>query len=125
VRVAGVARGLRAVVGVLLVMAVCLVSAAGAFASGWTIEPVPPPGLPNGHLSAVSCSSSKVCTAVGYFTDAANVQVPLAEVWNGRGWRIQNTPNPIDGSRFPSAGVPCASPSEMCPAAASPQTTFH
>jgi hypothetical protein len=110
-----VARRLRAVAGVLFVMGVCLVSAAGACASGWTIASVPPPALPNGHLSAVSCSSSKLCRAVGYFTDAANVQVPLAEVWNGSGWRIQNTSTPIDGSRFPSAGVPCASPSGMCP----------
>jgi hypothetical protein len=120
VRVAGVARGLRTAVGVLLVMAVCLVSAAGAFASGWTIGSVPPPALPNGHLSAVSCSSSKVCTAVGYFTDATNRQGPLAEAWNGSGWRIQNTPNPIDGLQFPSAGVPCASPSGACP----PQDRF-
>ena len=110
----GVTRGLRAVVGVLLVMGVCWVSAAGALASGWTIGSVSPPALPNGHLSAVSCSSSKVCTAVGYFTDAANLQVPLAERWDGNGWKIQNTPNPIDGSRFPSSGVPCASPTRTC-----------
>ena len=95
-------------------MGVCWVSAAGALASGWTIGSVSPPALPNGHLSAVSCSSSKVCTAVGYFTDAANLQVPLAERWDGNGWKIQNTPNPIDGSRFPSSGVPCASPTRTC-----------
>ncbi len=64
----------------------------------WTIEPTPPQ-LPNEYiseLSAVRCTASNACTAVGSSNDAYSdySNSTLAERWNGTSWTIQATPNP-------------------------------
>ena len=48
-----------------------------------------PPGSTFATLNGVSCTSVNVCTAVGFFTDAAHVAHPLAERWDGSSWQIQ------------------------------------
>jgi hypothetical protein len=68
-----------------------LVGAAPAGAAQWSTKPMPVPSGPiSSSLLAVSCSSSRACTAVGTSRLGA-----LAEQWNGRRWRLQSTP-PID-----------------------------
>jgi hypothetical protein len=77
----------------------------------WSIQPTPSPAN-GGNLIGVSCVSRASCLAVGGHGNP-NVEVPsgtLAEQWNGRGWRIQPTPNPRGGGWFLIA-VSCTSPS--------------
>jgi len=69
-------------------------------------------------LSTVSCTTAKACTAVGYYTDAAGIDVAQAARWNGTSWAIQSTP-PV--SKSISAGlndVSCTSP-RLCVAVGS------
>ena len=61
-------------------------------------------------LYGVSCGSASSCTAVGSYSNSANVQVPLAESWDGSTWTVQATPT----SRFKNGGellaVSCPAP---------------
>jgi hypothetical protein len=86
-----------------------LANAAGAGASGWSIEHTPnPTGGLDSILSGVSCASARACTAVGsYFDDTTTVT--LAERWNGTKWSIKHTPNLTGGSDSVLLGVSCAS----------------
>jgi len=78
--------------GVTLVLALCLVSAEGAVASGGPLKAVADAAsLTSGQRSAVSCTSRGACTAVGSYIERASVQV---ERWNGVRWEIQRTPKP-------------------------------
>src|SRR5262249_37684692 len=81
----------------------------------WSILPTPSPA-DGGNLIGVSCPSRSSCLAVGGhgnpFTGVGTST--LAERWNGRGWRIQPTPNPPGGACALGA-VPSPSPS-ACPA---------
>jgi hypothetical protein len=77
----------------------------------WSIQPTPSPA-DGGNLTAVSCLSRSSCMAVGGHANPF-VEIPpgtLAEQWNGRGWRIQHTPNPPGNGWFLIA-VSCTSPS--------------
>ena len=65
---------------------VALASAGRARAASWSMQPVAPLTGPNSELSAVSCSSSGACVAVG--SGAAG---PLAEQWTGRRWTLEHT----------------------------------
>jgi hypothetical protein len=84
--------------------ALCLASAAPATAARW--RSVPSPG--SGALSAVSCLSTKVCTAVGV-QSVGGSDVPLAERWNGNSWSIQRTPKPAGSTSSALIGVSCTS----------------
>jgi hypothetical protein len=55
--------------------------AAGSFAS------------PDTELSGISCWSPTGCMAVGTSTDAEHANRTLAEIWNGKAWRIAPTFN--------------------------------
>jgi hypothetical protein len=62
-------------------------------------------------LSGVSCHSTKLCTAVGYYYNTSGTEVTLAEAWNGTVWSFQTTPNP-SGAVEPGSvldGVSCGS----------------
>lgn len=75
----------------------------------WTIQSsANPAGVAELTLNAVSCTSSRACTAVGYYE--TNDFVPttaFAEAWNGRAWAIQNTPIPAGGDSSLLNGVSC------------------
>lgn len=80
--------------------------------TGWTLKAVPkPPGSASGELYAVSCSAASACTAVGDYTDAAGVVLPLAERWNGHKWVVEATADPsgATGSYFDAVSCPSAS----------------
>jgi hypothetical protein len=62
----------------------------------------------------VSCTSSRACTAVGFFTNRGGTDVALAERWNGVRWVIQTTPKQ-SGYNVDLSGVSCAS-SKACAA---------
>jgi hypothetical protein len=77
----------------------------------WSIQPTPSPA-DGGNLLGVSCPSRSSCLAVGGHGNPNNAPPTstLAEQWNGRGWRIQPTPNPRGDGWFLGA-VSCTSPS--------------
>jgi hypothetical protein len=77
--------------------------------TAWQIQPTPnadPSG--RNQLNAVSCTSPRVCTAVGY--DAQSDFAPplaLAESWNGTRWRLRSVPAPAGTVASILAGVSC------------------
>ena len=48
---------------------------AAAPASGWALQSMPTPGIPDASTSAVSCPSADACTAVGSYFDASGCKV--------------------------------------------------
>ena len=54
---------------------------------------------------AVSCTSSSVCTAVGYYNTRDGVQTTLVEVWNGTSWEIEHPAVPDGAVASQLAGV--------------------
>ena len=63
--------------------------------SAWTIQSTAnPSGAATGSLLGVSCPSVTTCMAVGYYTNHSNVEVTLAERWNGNRWTIESTSSP-------------------------------
>ncbi|MGH2916378.1 MAG: hypothetical protein ACRDMX_15465 [Solirubrobacteraceae bacterium] len=82
--------------------------------SKWSITPTPhiPDTLATTVFNAVSCPTSSLCMAVGYF-DRNRTLYGLAEEWNGRRWSLRIPPN--HSGTFPSQleGVSCPS-ARMC-----------
>lgn len=78
--------------------------------TGWSPQYVPnATAAATGALKGVSCSAATTCTAVGYYTNAANEQVTWAERWNGDSWVLQDTPNLTGAAADALGGVSCAS----------------
>ena len=76
----------------------------------WTIIPAAHPrGAIHTYFYAVSCSSSHACMAVGGYSTKSHPggSVPLAELWNGKTWRVKVTPRPTGDSALGS--VSCRS----------------
>jgi hypothetical protein len=92
-----------------------------AAGSSWTIETTPnPAGALVSSLNAVSCTSTKACTAIGSY-EATSGGRTLAESWTGKSWRVQATPNPKGTNGNDLYGVSCSS-SAACQAVG---TAFH
>ncbi len=71
----------------------------------WTLQAVPAP--PGSALSAVSCSSTSACTAVGQTYSSGAATGLLAERWNGSTWTRQTLPLPPSFARGGLGGVSC------------------
>jgi hypothetical protein len=69
-------------------------AATAASSTTWTIQKSPNVTLPGGEIQSVSCVTATSCKAVGSFLNKAGVTDTLAEAWNGKSWRKQQTPNP-------------------------------
>jgi hypothetical protein len=79
-------------------------TAANAFATSWTQEPVPqPPGGVGASLSSVSCASADDCIAVGSATGA------VAESWDGTAWSVMSLSQPPDKDGVMLNSVSCVS----------------
>jgi hypothetical protein len=74
----------------------------------WALEPSPTPAAAETvQLESVSCSTPLACVAVGYLTVEPDIEVPLAERWDGSDWAIQRIRSPRGyGARLD--GVSCA-----------------
>jgi subtilisin family serine protease len=84
--------------------------------SEWTLQTTPnPEGKPFSPLTAVSCSSTTSCAAVGKARpeSAETNMVALAERWNGSSWSLQSAANPEPQSENELGDISCAS-STMC-----------
>jgi hypothetical protein len=82
--------------------------------SSWTIQSTPnPAGPPQTGLFGVSCTSATSCIAVGAagngIPSAEPGISPLAEIWDGTSWTIQNTPEPSGAIGMTLSGVSCTS----------------
>lgn len=63
----------------------------------WSIQETPKLAFNTASLSGVSCTSTTACVAVGQFEEKAEDKVPLAEIWNGTTWTLQEPPGPTEG----------------------------
>jgi hypothetical protein len=80
--------------------------------TSWSIESSPNVSGGEGSLlSAVSCTSTSACTAVGEYDDSSDTELTLAEAWNGTSWSIETTPNPTGAKASLLHGVSCTSTS--------------
>ncbi len=76
--------------------------------STWKVQSTPNPGDASDSLRGVSCPSATDCTAVGSQTSSdTEVDLSLAEHWDGAGWSVQSTPNPAGGTRVDLLAVSC------------------
>jgi len=81
--------------------------------TAWTVQASPNrEGKKGNQLTAVSCSSSAACTAVG--SSVASVQFvsapsTLVERWSGSSWSIQSSPNVSGANRSQLEDVACSS----------------
>ncbi len=79
--------------------------------SAWTLLSTPAPA-PWSELTAISCTATTDCTAVGgEIPSGVNSQEqPLAMHWDGATWTVEATPNPHAENGSGLTGVSCASP---------------
>jgi hypothetical protein len=62
----------------------------------WFAQITPtPPGAVSSHLSAVRCTSSANCIAVGQYTTTKGLTRTLALWWTKGHWLLMTTPNPV------------------------------
>jgi hypothetical protein len=105
------AASLRRFLGGILAGAVVLI--------GWSTPVAALAEHPTTTLLGTSCVSASTCESVGYTLNNAGFYVSLAEMWNGKSWRVEPTPNPPGG--FVSLnGVSCIS-ATFCEAVGSAQ----
>jgi hypothetical protein len=57
------------------------------------------------NLGGVSCSSARVCIAIGSWGTSLTRSKTLAETWNGTAWRVAATPSPTAGGGDLLSGV--------------------
>ncbi len=83
----------------------------------WSLTPVPEPsGAVNSSFGSTSCSSTTECVAVGFYAVAPGgdwISKPLAEIWDGSRWAVQNAASPnvpnLRGSSLDAVTCPTAS----------------
>lgn len=74
----------------------------------WSQVPLPlPAGSRASILTGLSCASTSSCEAVGYYQTTSNVEVTLAEAWNGTTWSLQSTPSLSGAAASAFGGVSC------------------
>ncbi len=87
--------------------------------SAWSLQTATPvSGALGTYLTAVQCSSSTVCTAVGTYIDSTGVQKTLALRWASGSWSVQSTPNPSGFVGASLSSISCTS-STACTAVGS------
>jgi len=90
----------------------CASGPVGAATAVWKVQKTPSPGTAP-VLDAVSCPSTRACTAVGQYGNISGIGATLAEHWHGSSWAVQKTPNPGSGGTAGNApyAVSCSSAS--------------
>jgi hypothetical protein len=77
--------------------------------SAWTpTRPPAPAGAATSDLSAVACSGTTACTAIGQSVKGKAAPALLAERWNGSAWKIQPVPAPAGGGLLLAVACPAA-----------------
>ena len=76
--------------------------------TSWSIVSSPNEGSGQNARTDVSCTSSTICVAVGFYVNSSSVQQTLAETWNGTSWSTVSSPNEGSGPNELD-GVSCTS----------------
>jgi hypothetical protein len=78
----------------------------------WRTQTMPVPAATSYvTLGGVSCTSARVCTAVGAYSTATGSNWRfLAERWDGATWAIQGTPSPPPNDSYFLSAVSCTKP---------------
>ena len=71
------------------------------------LRPPRPDAATATFLSGISCTSSRLCVAVGFSVGSDRIGRPLAERWDGSRWSIERTPSPRAATQVQLAGVSC------------------
>jgi hypothetical protein len=80
--------------------------------TSWKLQATPSPsGATGSTLTGVACTAANACTAAGYYENSSDVDMTLAEAWNGTSWTIQATPNPGSTNGSLLYGVACTAQS--------------
>ena len=92
----------------------------------WKILPTSiPSGAQTAELTDVSCTSATACIAVGSYFNGANIEMPLAERWNGVSWQILPSPIPPGAQSGRLEGISCTAPEECTAVGGSEETAFR
>ena len=71
--------------------------------------PAPSPATAaQSDLTAVACSGTRACTAIGDWQNVKGATGLLAERWNGSAWKIQRVPAPAGGGLLNAVACPTA-----------------
>jgi hypothetical protein len=77
----------------------------------WTLQSMPVPSDATlTYLYGVSCPAANGCIAAGFYRDATGTELTLAERWDGTGWTIEPSPNPVGAEVASFDDVSCSSP---------------
>jgi RHS repeat-associated protein len=77
--------------------------------TSWSVTTTPnPSGASSSQLSAISCTSSTACRAVGSFVESGTTKT-LSMAWNGTSWSVTTTPNPSGAKESKLTDVSCVS----------------
>lgn len=96
-------------------------AAATHISAKWVIVKSPNPAATysgEAELLSASCTTTKACTAVGFYVSDTAGYRTLAERWNGSKWKLQTTADPTGGQFIKLFGVSCTS-SSFCMAVGS------
>src|SRR5215469_2421320 len=78
----------------------------------WQIQRTPNrPRASASGFSAISCPMPSFCMAAGPAANSFSTPVSLAESWNGKSWKVQDTPNLPGAEPSGLLGVSCTRPS--------------
>ncbi len=81
--------------------------------STWSIVKSPNLPMPSNSLSAVACTRTSGCIAVGASGNSNESHLrTLVERWNGSQWVIVNSPNPVGATYSFLSSISCTSPSD-------------
>jgi hypothetical protein len=78
----------------------------------WKVQPSPNPGNLNNVFFGVAATSRTNALAVGYYCNKRGPCRTLLERWNGKAWKVQNSPNPSCSREVALDGVASASSRE-------------
>jgi hypothetical protein len=77
--------------------------------SRWAVQATPDPtGAVASDFFGVSCPTSTECIAVGSYTGLGEIREPLAEIWNGTTWAVQQILSSSASHDNQLLGVSCA-----------------
>jgi hypothetical protein len=77
----------------------------------WTAKELPDPSpkeVTGTELAGIACMSSTSCMAVGHFETKTHINKPLAELWNGTTWTLQEPPVPGGTTQSQLQGISCS-----------------
>jgi hypothetical protein len=80
--------------------------------TGWTLKPMAAPaGTKDTRPWGISCPVAGSCASAGSYRNNSDQRVTFGARWNGSGWAVQSTPNPMGSLTAVLSSVSCGSAS--------------